>query len=207
MNTLAATSDTNKKLLLYRNEVKDELKEILQWWAQNMVDEKQGGFFGSINNNNVAGIDAAKGVVLNSRILWTFSSAYLFSKEKKYLDLAKRAFDYIVRYFYDKEFGGVFWSVDAKGKMKEERKQVYGIAFCMYALAEYYKITGDGFALQFAKELYEDIERYSFDNKNDGYIEAFTRDWKAADDFRLSEKDANEKKNNEYPFAYSGGLY
>jgi mannobiose 2-epimerase len=194
MNTLITTTATKKKLLLYRKEVKDELKEILQWWALNMVDKKQGGFFGSINNNNISNMNAAKSVVLNSRILWTFSSAYLFFQEKIYLDLAKRALEYIVHFFSDKEFGGVFWSVDAKGNMKEGKKQMYGIAFCIYALAEYYKTTGDVFALQFAKDLYEDIERYSFDAKNGGYIEAFTRDWKAADDLRLSEKDDNEKK-------------
>jgi len=194
MNRLDDRTEIKKMLLQYREEVKDELNEILRWWMQNMVDKEKGGFFGLVSNDNVADIDAEKGVVLNSRILWTFSSAYLFSKEKNYMDLAKRAFEYIVHHFHDKEFGGVFWSVDAMGNMKDGRKQIYGLAFCIYALAEYYKISGEGSALQLAKNLYQDIEKNSFDIENGGYIEAFTREWNNAEDLRLSDKDDNERK-------------
>jgi len=194
MNILIDKPDTKTRLLRYSNEVKDELSQILQWWEHHMIDDKQGGFFGSANNDNVSDKQADKGVVLNSRILWTFSSAYLFSKEKKHQALADRAFEYIVHQFADIDFGGVFWSVDAEGKMKDERKQIYGLAFCIYALAEYCKIANNDSALQLAKKLYQDIERYSFDKENGGYIEAFTRDWKNADDLRLSEKDDNERK-------------
>jgi mannobiose 2-epimerase len=42
--------------------------------------------------------------------------------------------------------------------------------------------------------LYNSIEEHSYDAKHKGYLEAFTRDWKDADDLRLSSKDANEKK-------------
>jgi len=45
-----------------------------------------------------------------------------------------------------------------------------------------------------AIELFRLIERYSYDNKLDGYFEAFSREWGALDDLRLSAKDANEKR-------------
>jgi mannobiose 2-epimerase len=84
--------------------------------------------------------------------------------------------------------------VDNKGKMLDGRKQIYGLAFCLYGMAEYYKVTGDGMALHIAKDLFDYIERFSFDKKQGGYIEAFTREWAPMDDLRLSEKDNNEKK-------------
>ncbi|MDB5012284.1 MAG: bfce, partial [Daejeonella sp.] len=43
-------------------------------------------------------------------------------------------------------------------------------------------------------QLYETIEEKSFDIKNEGYFEAFTRKWDLLDDLRLSAKDDNEKK-------------
>jgi mannobiose 2-epimerase len=61
-------------------------------------------------------------------------------------------------------------------------------------MSEYYRASNNGMALQISKELFDCIERYSRDREKDGYVEAFTRDWKIIDDLRLSEKDDNEKK-------------
>jgi mannobiose 2-epimerase len=38
------------------------------------------------------------------------------------------------------------------------------------------------------------IEFHAYDEKQKGYYEAFTREWKPIEDLRLSAKDANEKK-------------
>jgi mannobiose 2-epimerase len=178
----------------YHTEVFNELSSILDYWMNNTVDKKQGGFFGKVDNNNIPDPDAPKGVVLNSRILWTFSAAYLGEKKQPWLDIASRAYKYIVDYFIDRKYGGVYWSVGSKGAMLDTRKQIYGLAFCIYGLSEYYKASGEKIALYLAQDLFEHIEKYSFDQKNGGYLEAFTQGWKLLDDLRLSEKDENEKK-------------
>ena len=187
-------TDTTYSLPTYRKEVQDELNSILRYWSDHMVDSKQGGFFGSVNNDNVVDQDAHKGVVLNSRILWTFSAASLLDRQSSYLVIASRAYKYIVDHFIDRKYGGVYWSVDSKGNMREGRKQIYGLAFCIYGLAEYYKANRDEMALHLAENLFEQIEKYSFDPKYGGYYEAFTQGWKPAADLRLSFKDENEKK-------------
>ena len=187
-------ADVNEKLLLFKKETTTELKSILDWWSQYMIDETNGGFYGSVNNENVADSSAAKGIVLNSRILYFFSAAYNFTNEEKYLAIAFRSYTYILAHFADRAFGGVYWSLDAKGKMLNGKKQIYGLAFCIYAMSEYYKAGKDSQALHFAKELYNLIEQYSYDKKNGGYIEAFTREWNDSVDLRLSYKDDNEKK-------------
>ncbi|MBC7875423.1 MAG: AGE family epimerase/isomerase [Ferruginibacter sp.] len=178
----------------YNKEVVNELSSILDFWMYNTLDEKQGGFLGKVDNNNVADHAAPKSVVLNSRILWTFSAAYLLEKKPEHLDMATRAYKYIVDYFIDRKYGGVYWSVDCNGRMLDGRKQIYGLAFCMYGLTEYYKASGEKIALYLAKDLYDHIEKYSLDKKKGGYIEAFTQGWKLPADLRLSEKDNNEKK-------------
>jgi mannobiose 2-epimerase len=178
----------------YQKEVADELSAVLDYWMNHAVDRKQGGFWGRVNNSNVPDADAPKGVVLNSRILWVFSAAYLKDKKPSYFDMAARAYQYIVDHFIDRKYGGVYWSVDCKGRILDGRKQIYGLAFCMYGLSEYYKITRDEVALHLAENLFNQVEKNSFDKKNGGYFEAFTQGWKLIDDMRLSEKDANEKK-------------
>lgn len=187
--------DTKRdELLRYKSELEKELSDILSYWMKYTPDHANGGFFGSVNNENEPDTTAAKGVVLYSRILWTFSSAYEFTKQQLHLNTAAKAFDYITNHFFDHEYGGVYWSVDAEGKKKDGRKQIYGLAFCIYGLAAYFKVSGSEMALRFAKDLYNTIEQYSFDKVNGGYVEAFGRNWKAVDDLRLSEKDDNERK-------------
>lgn len=46
-----------------------------------------------------------------------------------YFNTAKRAYEYIINNFLDREYGGVYWSVNAKGKMLDGKKQIYGLAF------------------------------------------------------------------------------
>ena len=108
--------------------------------------------------------------------------------------MASRAYYYIVDHFIDRKYGGVYWSVDNNGSPLETRKQIYGLAFCIYGLAEYYKASDDRIALHLAKDLFNKIEEYSYDKLKGGYLEAFTQGWKPMDDMRLSEKDDNEKK-------------
>jgi cellobiose epimerase len=197
MNAFAAgigETGQARLLLRYRQELADELQSILAYWAGNTVDEQQGGFYASIGNNNIPDRTAPKGVVLNSRILWTFSAGYRFTGDRSHHLLATRAFEYIIDHFTDAEHGGVFWSVDHRGKMQEGRKQVYGLAFCIYGLAEYYKATTNETALDVARQLFALIEQHSHDKEKGGYIEAFTREWQAIPDLRLSEKDENERK-------------
>jgi mannobiose 2-epimerase len=192
---VATTSEQPALLLPFKTEVEEELHDILSWWMHHMPDQQYDGFHASIDNDNIIDTAAPKGVVLNSRILWTFSAAYHFSKRQEYLQVATRACDYIFQRFVDKQHGGVYWSVDLHGRMYDGRKQVYGQAFCIYGMVEYYKACNDDRALQLAKDIYHCIEKYSLDPQNGGYIEAFTREWNAIDDLRLSEKDDNEKKS------------
>jgi mannobiose 2-epimerase len=178
----------------YKKQIEQELFSILNYWMQYAIDNMNGGFFGKINNENIADVSAPKGSVLNARILWTFSAAYNQFKNEKYLEVATRAFNYIEKHFFDKEYGGVFWTVDAKGNMLDSKKQIYALAFCIYGLSEYYAASQNKQALNTALQLYESIEEYSYDTLMKGYLEAFTREWGEPEDLRLSEKDANEKK-------------
>jgi cellobiose epimerase len=182
------------KLVKLKGELEKELGNILHYWMHNAVDEQCGGFYGKINNYNIVDINAPKGLVLNARILWAFSAAYNHTNAKQYLTIAGRAWQFLMNHFLDKQYGGFYWSIGKDGNIIEEKKQVYGIAFCLYGFSEYYKATNNIKALQQAKDCYTCIEQYSFDKDKGGYLEAFTRNWEPIRDLRLSAKDANEKK-------------
>jgi len=178
-----------------KSEVRDELvSNILPFWATKMVDEEYGGFYGRINGNGQLIMDADKGGILNARILWTFSSAYLHEKNPLYLEIANRAKTYILEHFFDREFGGTYWTVSFDGKPVDTKKQIYSQAFFIYAFSEHFRASGDRSSLETAIELFRIIEKHSFDTVLNGYLEAFSRDWRLLEDLRLSAKDDNEKK-------------
>ncbi|MFC0515019.1 AGE family epimerase/isomerase [Mucilaginibacter angelicae] len=194
-NTLQSLNIVSKdQLAIFSNELTEELKNILNYWLNHTVDEVNGGFWGKIDNDNQVTPGAAKGSVLNARILWSFSAAYNQNPDEAYLQAAKRAYDYIKAHFVDDEFGGVYWSVGYKGDKLDTKKQVYANAFTIYALSEYYIASKSETVKEEAISLYHLLVDKSYDQDKTGYLEAFTRDWQPLGDLRLSAKDANEKK-------------
>ena len=171
------------------------LSDILPFWLKYAIDEEYGGFRGQIANDLTINPHAAKGIILNARILWTFSKAFSTYGDPVYLDAARRAYEYLVRFFWDNEFGGVYWMVDYQGNPFDTKKRIYGQAFTVYALAEYYHATGDAEILARALRLVEVIEASGHDPANGGYFETYERDWTLAVDQRLSEVDQDEKKS------------
>ncbi len=76
-------------------------------------------------------LEAEKGAVMNARILWAFSAAYRVLKKPEYLEAATRAKEYVRDHFLDKEYGGIYWSVDYKGNPLDTKKQTYAIGFAI----------------------------------------------------------------------------
>ncbi len=178
-----------------RNEVRQELEnDILPFWMEKMTDNGRGGFYGRIDGGDTLHADAPKGAILNARILWTFSAAYRILRRPEYLDTATRAKRYLIDRFYDNDFGGVYWSLDADGNPLDTKKQIYAQGFAIYGLGEYARATGDDEALDYAVRLFNLIEEHSFDRGRNGYVEAFMRDWSVIGDMRLSDKDENASK-------------
>ena len=179
-----------------KQEMQDVLeKNILRFWLDKMVDREHGGFYGRIDGQGTLHPEAEKGAILNARILWAFSAAYRVLGHQEYLDAATRAYEYLIDHFIDKEYGGVYWSVDYLGRPLDTKKQFYAIGFAIYGLSEYVRATGDREALDYALQLYDCIEEHAFDREYNGYIEACTREWGEIADMRLSELDANYPKS------------
>ncbi len=179
----------------YRQEVLSELTDdILAFWMRNVIDFDSGGFHGLVDGKGVAVPTADKGVILATRILWTFSRAYTRIKNEAYLRTAELMYRYLLDHFLDKERGGVFWIVDSKGRPLDSTKKFYGQAFAIYAFCEFSSASGNRQALEEARQLFSLVERYGRDPVEGGYLDALGADWTPIQDTRLSEKDLNTPK-------------
>ncbi len=177
-----------------QQELEIELQNILSYWREYSIDEAHGGFVGKRDHYNKLVENANKGIILNTRLLWSFAAACNFNDDSRLKTLADRAYEYLEAHFYDKVNKGFFWEVDYLGSPVNKRKQIYAQAFSIYSYAEYFKLSGVEQARERALETFILIEKYSRDLKRNGYFEAFQKDWSPIDDVRLSEKDQNAPK-------------
>lgn len=174
--------------------LEDELQEILDYWATEVFDEEGKIFIGRVDGRGRKDAQAPLGLVLYARILWSFSAGYKETGKALYKERADRCYALLKDYFYDAEYGGFYWSVQADGEPLSQRKQIYGQAFTLYGLLEYYKICGQDHILAEAWQVFHLVEKFSFDSERGGYLEAFDRNWSPIDDMRLSQKDMNAAK-------------
>ncbi|HEU5080889.1 MAG TPA: AGE family epimerase/isomerase [Opitutaceae bacterium] len=163
----------------WRESIEQELRgNILPFWIKHTVDHERGGFYGEITNDLKVDKNAVRGALLTSRILWTYSSAYSRYKDPAYLEMAKWAYDDLIKVYWDNEYGGLYWTASADGKPMRRDKQIYGQVFGVYALSEYYRVTHDQAALDKAIQIYRLVEEHAKDPVNGGYFEGCSREWK-----------------------------
>ena len=157
---------------------------ILPFWM-NLRDDEHGGYYGLMDFDLQVDKTAEKGCILNSRILWFFAQAALATGRQDLKDHACHAYLFLKDHCLDREYGGVYWSLTYDGQPLDTTKHTYTQAIAIYALASYYRLTGETEALEAARQLFEIIESRCTDAE--GYLEAFTRDWLPESNEKLSE--------------------
>ena len=161
--------------------------QILPFW-KGLRDHQRGGFVSLVDFDLRRCAEAERGCILNSRILWFFSEAYRTLGDADLLDDAHHAYA-MLRKMEDKEYGGVYWSVWPDGTVADSTKHTYNQAFAIYALSSFYRASGCSEALSKAMELMGIIESRMCDE--DGYLEAFHRDFSRTGNEKLSENGVN----------------
>ncbi len=173
----------------------DLRRNVLPFWIDRVVDRAGGTFYGALTNDLRVDPSAERGALLTSRILWTFAAVYRQYADPAYLAMADHAYADLMTRFHDARHGGFYWSINADGSVRRERKQVYEQAFAIYALAEYHAATGRREPLDQAIATFRLIEAHAREPRHGGYLEAFGRDWAPIADMRLSPVDLNEPKS------------
>ena len=180
---------------------------ILPFWMS-LKDETHGGYYSLVDFDLQVDRQAEKGCILNSRILWFFSEADMLTGRADAAACARHAYQWFEDHCFDRENGGVYWSCDALGRPLDTTKHTYNQAFAIYALSAYYRLTEQQAALDRALELFRLIESRCTDAE--GYLEAFTVDWKPESNEKLSENGVMaDKTMNTLLHVFEGyaGLY
>jgi mannobiose 2-epimerase len=164
----------------------DELEEslfsyVLDPWYPRIIDSLNGGYISSFNRDwSVSRGRQIKALVQQARHVWTTSFVLEHYPERtEFLRYAQHGFRFLKEKMWDQESGGFHAYCSADGAPVPESindKRVYGQAFAIYALSQYYRISGDPEALQLAKQQFQWMEKGPHDPVHGGYFEFLTRD-------------------------------
>ncbi len=146
-------------------------EQVLPFWYDTAQDREHGGYALEAGSKQLVG---------QSRMIWGFSHAHRqgwSTPERDYLQAARQGFAFLQQHFLDPEHGGYYWMTDAAGQATNRHKMIYGQAFVIYGLVEYYRASRDEAALQAALEQFLTLQRHARDPAHGGWFEHFTPDW------------------------------
>jgi mannose/cellobiose epimerase-like protein (N-acyl-D-glucosamine 2-epimerase family) len=162
--------------------IRQDLRErVLPYWHDTTVDPFGGGY--ALSDDAVRGrtTPVEKQVVTQARLVWGFSLAHrkgYGDDRRDYRKAAAHGVEFLRARMHDPDNGGYFFSVTPDGKPLNPGKLLYGQAFVIYALVEYYRATRERSALSDALELFRLVQERAHDARNRGWNEHFERDWK-----------------------------
>ncbi len=176
----AASADTYLASCRLAPQLADDVQHhVLPFWLHT-VDEQHGGYIVErAVDANARG--ATRQLVTHARLLWGFARAHragIDGPDDRYLRAADTGYRFLADHFLDAAHGGYYWMTDRAGHPVDRRKVLYGQAFVMYALAEYYRASGNAAALDDAHRLFAALERHARDRVHGGWIEHFEADWR-----------------------------
>ncbi len=145
------------------------------------IDSIYGGYISSFDFDwKISDNRQEKALVQQTRHLWTTSFLYEhYPEHKEYLEYADYGFEFIKKYFPDREAGGCYIDVSRDGSVDSasiQSKRVYGQAFAINGLAQYYKVSSNEEALQMAMDIFHWMDTNARDKVNGGYFEILERD-------------------------------
>jgi mannose/cellobiose epimerase-like protein (N-acyl-D-glucosamine 2-epimerase family) len=150
---------------------------LLPIWQEHGWDAEQGGFFDRIDRNLQPVPLPAKRLLVQCRQLFVFSQASRIAPELDCAELAHRCYTFLTERYWDKENGGWFFSLARDGTPHDARKDLYGHAFLLFALAHYHCVFGEAAALEHAARTLDLLETHCAAG-NGGFHDAADADWR-----------------------------
>ena len=157
--------------------------DVLEPWYPRTIDYQHGGFYADFDRKWQRLPSRGKFSVFQGRMTWTAATVAERRPALKpqYLPYARHGLSYLQSTLWDQKCGGFYWGLGDDGRPGPEfgdGKHMYGISFCIYALAAAYKVEPNPGTLAFAREAFAWVEEHAHDDVNCGYYEWLTREGK-----------------------------
>ena len=158
-------------------------RDVLDPWFPRAIDTQHGGFYADFDRQWRPRPSHGKFSVFQARMTWSAATVAVRrpALREQYLPYMHHGLAYLEDVLWDKQYGGFFWGLDDDGQpgpQYGDGKHMYGMSFCIYALAASYKADHNPETLAFARRAFAWMEQHSHDEKNGGYYEWLDRQGK-----------------------------
>jgi mannobiose 2-epimerase len=154
---------------------------IIQPWYPRNIDSVNGGYISSFGNDwTMTDGFQMKALVQQARHVWSTSFIYEhYPERQEMLEYAAHGFRFLRDFMWDQEYGGFHAYTARDGKPADRSvnvKLIYGQAFAVYGLSQYYRVGKDEDALELAQKAFRWMEDHAHDKTYGGYFESLERD-------------------------------
>jgi mannose/cellobiose epimerase-like protein (N-acyl-D-glucosamine 2-epimerase family) len=144
-------------------------EELLPYWAERGADRAHGGFWNRLDGEGLPLAEDAKRLLVQLRLVYAFSEGARLGAPWA-LELAAHGVAFLERAYRDPS-GGWYQTATPDGRPLDRSKDFYGHAFAVFALAAYARASGDGAALDRARETVAWVRSRLRDPAHGGYCE------------------------------------
>jgi mannobiose 2-epimerase len=125
--------------------------------------------------------------MMQIRMIASLSSAHRFGiRDRGYLELAGRGYDFLINRMWDEAEGGFYYSVTREGEPNTTRKNTDFHSYVITGLVEYYLASGRAEALEWAERVFELLVDRASD-RDLGFVEDFDGgEWDVLNDEQMN---------------------
>lgn len=160
---------------------KQALTDVIPYWTKYAQDTVYGAFHTYIDRKWNPVADTLRYPSMISRQVFGYSVAYLLSGDEKYLDIARRTKDFLLKNAWDKQYGGWFDILNREGKPVKTTKDMFIQVYAVTGLTMYYFVTHDKEVLNYIEKSDSLLREKAWDHTNGGYYNTLTQDWQVLD--------------------------
>jgi len=155
--------------------------DIIDVWYPRNIDTFYGGYISGYTRDwKLSQKSQIKALVQQARHVWATSYIYeAYPDKKEFLEYAAHGFRFLRDAMWDTRYGGFHAYCTREGTPQESsinEKKIYGQAFALYGLSQYYRMSHDPEVLDLAKKSFLWMEEKAHDPLYGGYFESLTRD-------------------------------
>src|SRR3954470_20552060 len=147
------------------------LEHLCPFWRERITDPA-GGFFETLDANGRPVHDQRRTTLVQARLTYVFSHAYILGGDPAFREAAQHGLAFLMRAARAPD-GGWFHAVSVDGNTLDNARDAYDHAFVLFALAWYFRATGDPTAIQLADATWQFMQQRLADPRHGGFFEEF----------------------------------
>ncbi len=147
----------------------------LPLWAKWSWDDRRGGFRECLGFDGNPCTEPFRRLFVQARQIYVFSAAHLLGWDRSAIALANNGFDYLTSHGWLMS-GGWAHKLDGDGLVIDKTRDTYDHAFILFAMAWYYRATGENDAIVWAERTLSYLDSSLIDPVHGGYQENLNHD-------------------------------